>query len=613
MAASNTDYFMKVGRATASTLSSPGYTTGNTSINIGSTTNWPTDTGVTFAIDEVDGTGARISGTYNVFRGVVSGSTQITSLVYAGGDPNRNYVAGATTRVYILVSAYRDNKFTDGILAQHKQSGAHGAITADSITAPIGTFDSIVISGSGSSVGWNPLGATPSTITNNGNHSTDLTFTGVDLTPTLSEGMRLRLTKTVPTQTQVTSLNGTNQYWSKTSPAGMTFTDDFVVTVKVKMTSYGTESMIVTRNNGTNGWFLDVNASGQVQLSGSNASAGNFRRIVSNQSIPLNKWVTITAQLDMSAYTATSTTCYVMIDGVDVPVTLAQSGTNPTTLIQAGNLEVGSYNGGLLPFPGKIAQVAIFNAKVTQAQMKLYSEQSFTGTETSLISAYKFDGNGNDVSTTGNNLTANGSAVATNADSPFGNSGASTTKEYAIVMTKPVYSGGNTTVTVQTPEGCAIPTSGGISSVDYSSASVPFGFPRDSGKWEVTSLSRTQVGQGTPTINTWYNLGNARISVPIGAWELSFNTQMIAGIAGADYADMYTALSSSTSVDTDQELKAQLGGYANQQIGAMPAYKAKRLQTTSTTPYYLITSSAISSAAIYTTGNTVLTARNAYL
>jgi hypothetical protein len=50
---SNADKLMKVGSpGTATTLSAPGYTIAGTSINVASTTNWPTDTGVVFAIDE---------------------------------------------------------------------------------------------------------------------------------------------------------------------------------------------------------------------------------------------------------------------------------------------------------------------------------------------------------------------------------------------------------------------------------------------------------------------------------------------------------------------------------------------------------------------------------
>lgn len=135
MAASKDDYFKKVGRATATTLSSPGYTIGDSTINTGATTNWPVDTGVTFAIDEVGSDGLRISGTYNVFNGVVSGAGQVSQVEYIGGDPNRDYSAGATTRVYILVSAYRDNQFTDGILVHANQNGTlkDTAIPANSI------------------------------------------------------------------------------------------------------------------------------------------------------------------------------------------------------------------------------------------------------------------------------------------------------------------------------------------------------------------------------------------------------------------------------------------------------------------------------------------------
>lgn len=134
MAASSDDKFMYVGKSTATTLSSPGYTVGNTSINVASTTNWPTASGVMFAIDETDADGARVSGTYNVFRGTVASGTQIDNLVYVGGDTNRNYSAGATTRVYILVSADRDNRLIDGILLEHNKDGTHGAITSTGAT-----------------------------------------------------------------------------------------------------------------------------------------------------------------------------------------------------------------------------------------------------------------------------------------------------------------------------------------------------------------------------------------------------------------------------------------------------------------------------------------------
>lgn len=504
------------------------------------------------------------------------------------------------------------------------------------IMAPVGVmFDklgdisvnSITIGSTTSAVGWSPLGATPSTITNNGNHSTDLTFTGVDLTPTLSEGMRLRATRTVAAPIQCATFDGTNDYFSKSSPAGMTFTDDFVVSAWVKMTSYAA-SAIISRYNGTSGWTLETTASGQIYLSGFNSGASNVKYVNSYQSLPLNKWVHITAQLDMSAISGTNTglgatTNYMMFDGVDIPVGSAQSGTNPSALIQAGNLEVGSKNGGTTPFPGKISQVAIYSAKVTQATIKASMNQGLTGSETSLVSAYSLSNSLEDLSANNNDLTANGGVLATTADSPFGNSGASATLEYAIVMSKPVYSGGDTTMTVQTPEGCAIPTSGGISSVDYSSASVPFGFPRDSGKWELELHSRVDLLTVSPTIDTWYNPNTTKLPVTTGSWDLSCSLVLYGYKTGSAAFTMLSALSSSTSSISEPKLSTYAGGALDPTNTTVlcPVFRSSRISVTTTTPYYLIFRTPFSSVSaigtlVGSSGNTtpaVIIARNAYL
>lgn len=174
MAASANDYFQKVGRSTATTLSAPGYTVADTAITVASTTNWPTTTGITFAIDEVDASGNRVTGTYNVFRGTVSSATQINNLTYVGGDANRNYSAGATTRVYILVSSYRDNRLVDGLLVSHDQDGTlktdsvdSTQIKANAITTPkladgAVTADKVDWASTGANAGiwWEELGRT---------------------------------------------------------------------------------------------------------------------------------------------------------------------------------------------------------------------------------------------------------------------------------------------------------------------------------------------------------------------------------------------------------------------------------------------------------------------
>lgn len=402
--------------------------------------------------------------------------------------------------------------------------------------------------------GWTPVTQSVSSVTYNGNRSYSLTMSA-DVSATLSPGMRVRTTRTVSAPTQCTSLNGSTQYFNRTSASvtGMTFTDDFVVSAWVKLTSYGSTGVtIASRFNGTSGWIFRVgvggSADGRVQLIGFNSGGANFSYVASYQSIPLNKWIHVAAQLDMSTFTATTTTSYIMIDGVDVPAQVTRGGTNPTALVQAGNLEIGSQNGGSQPFNGKIAQVAIFSAKVTQATIQGYISQGLAGTETNLISAYSFNNSINDLNTTNaNNLTAQGSAVATNADSPFGTNSFGTetgTTDYGIITNV-----ATTTVVVQVPEGCTIPTSGGVSAMSYSTQKAPYGMPIGKDKWTINLLNRTQITYATnPTANVWYNVG-MQIVIPVGVWDVYNIHNVTVSHAGA--SGMYAVMTLSTGNNSE--------------------------------------------------------------
>lgn len=478
---------------------------------------------------------------------------------------------------------------TKGLLsAGLTQAGGMGAISPTSVTAS-GTITaaSFVQSGGAGADGWNVGVAAPNTVTANGNRSYSLVFNSTDYTGTLSPGMRLRTTRTVAAPTQCTSLNGTNQYYSKTSPAGMTFNDDFVVSAWVKVSSYPTATAgLVSRYNGTSGWYLRLDTTGQIMLIGHNAGSGNYSYVQSYQSLPLNKWVHVTAQLDMSAFTATSTTSYVMFDGVDVPASVSRAGTNPTALVQAGNLEVGSFNAGGFA-PVKIAQVAIYNAKVTQANIRATISQGLSGSETSLISAYSFNNSINDLNTgNANNLTANGSAVATNADSPFGTQASgsiSSTLDYAIIQSASFST--NTTLTVQVPEGCTIPTSGGVSAVVYSSNKAPYGFPSDRNKWTVLMLfigkSTVSWGGGAWTTPGWSYI------VPIGNWTIGFRGYFEKNDTVSNPTDIRTALhTASSGTPTNASLQCSIFDYAaTQYIGNYVACE-DYVSLTSATTYY---------------------------
>lgn len=469
---------------------------------------------------------------------------------------------------------------------------------------------------------WNLLNSAPSAVSYLGNRSYQLTFTNSNLTTLINPGTKLRTTRTANAPTQSTSLNGSTQYFSRASGSltGVTFTDDFVASAWIKLTSFpAAAAEIITRYNGTSGWQFEILSNGTVQILGRNAAAGNYSLINSYQSLDLNKWYHVAAQLDMSAFTATTTTSYIMIDGENIASFVARGGTNPTALVQAGNLEIGATNGGATPFTGKLAQVALYNAKVTQANVIATISQGLTGSETSLISAWSFNNSINDLNANANNLTAQGSAVATNADSPFGGQDDGTisaTLDYMIVQ-KTVYST-DSTITVQVAEGCTIPTTGGVSAVSYSAARTPYGFPSDSNKFVIITTVKQTVSTSGNTTNTVYNPGGINISLPIGAWRLGYAGIARITAANQAYLTPQVALSTSQSAVTDTELHAY-GTIHN--VAATDTFcfvsRNKFLAVSAKTPYYMVMYSSSATISLMTIDGgqspMIIRAENAYV
>jgi hypothetical protein len=274
-----------------------------------------------------------------------------------------------------------------------------------------------------------------------------------------------------------------------------------------------------------------------------------------------------------------------MFDGVDVPAVSERAGTNPTALIQAGNLEIGTFNAGSF-FTGKIAQVAIYNAKVTQANIRATISQGLAGSETSLVSAFSFNNAITDlVIGTGNNLTANGSAVATNADSPFGLQADGTTAgttDYAII-TKTAFST-NTTLTVQVPEGNAIPTTGGVSAVSYSTQKVPYGFPSQRGKWQIMAKYKAQTNV-TNTVTAQY--AGRQLSIPIGEWIATIVGMNTVVVGTAGQTSQYGLSSATSSYSEDDMISYVTGDVASQAANGSYGL-SKPLSLSTQTIYYLV-------------------------
>lgn len=437
-----------------------------------------------------------------------------------------------------------------------------------------------------------------SSVTYNGNRSYDVTHASTAAS-ILTPGMRVRFTRSSAAPTQCTSLNGTTQYWSKATPNKSAFTDDFVAFGSFMLTSYAVGT-IISVYNGTSGWALRVNASGQIQLIGYNAGAANFSQILSNQSLALNKRYEVYAQLDMSSFTNTATTSFILLDGADIPGTVSRGGTSPTALVQAGNLNVGAENGGTNPFPGKIFNAGWFTAKVTQATLRGYSSQAFSGSETSIGSVYNFSGVATDVNTTTpNDLTANGSATATTADSKFavdstGTAGGS--YEYGIVTKV-----NGTTVTYQVPEGCAIPTTGGVSAVDYSPWKAPLGLPVDVDRWRVELLLLANIATSGTSTSTIYNPGGVNLTVPLGVWNLDLGLGWSVTSATTTF-DIFSGASTSASAFSTALLRLcgrTLIAQANT-TNAHVVYASRRSAYTATaaTPLYLLLVNAVAFSAM---------------
>lgn len=336
---------------------------------------------------------------------------------------------------------------------------------------------------------------------NKGNKEFEITVANADVTDEYSPGMRLRLQRGTAAPTQCADLeSGSSQYASKTTPSGLTFTDDYTLEAWVKPESYPTTSgSIVSRYDGSTGFVLDILPSGQVRIVGAAATTDLG---TSYQSLSLNLWAHVAATLDMSGSAST-----IYINGVSVPLTYTNGAA--TSITQAGNLQVGAANGTAF-FDGKISDVRVWNVVRTATQIRDNMNQQLVGSETNLVAYFKLNGNFNDSTANANNLTASGGAVATDTDNPM------KTTEYAII-TKLAYSAPNTTLTVYTGTDHNIPNMT-LTAPYYSTQRAPYGFPSDENKWIVETVIQISETVAIGAIDTWVASLGGKLSVPTGDW-----------------------------------------------------------------------------------------------
>lgn len=435
-----------------------------------------------------------------------------------------------------------------------------------------------------------------SSVTNNGNGSYDINFAST-VASTLSSGMKGRTTRTVAAPTYMGgAFNGSSHYFIKTTPTSTlsTITNNFSLRATFQPTSYAANQVIMARCDaaGNNYFFLRMESSGVLSVAVANG-AGNFRQIQTTQSLVLNKKTRIWA-------TWASGTVLVYLNGTSVPVATATTGgTAPTTAGTGGDFAVGRLGSSASQYAtGYISDVGVFDAVISATTIKALDGQALTGSETNCIGAWSLNNTAVNQKAPGtNDLTATGGVGYTNK-SPYGNDGVSSMLDYFLVM-----SVSGSTTTVQVPEGCTIPTSGGVTSVAYSTDANPYGWVSDKGRWYIITFHSNTLVQTAPTNGVYYNISNNQLSVPVGSWIIGVTGQLGVAESGGTLIGGNVTLSKATNaaddflLTTTAALNAGAGAAANINLGAPFSFDSD-IKTTAITPYYLNVSSSSLTAPV---------------
>lgn len=345
------------------------------------------------------------------------------------------------------------------------------------------------------STGWRN-GQLPdvTTVTNNGARLYDLGFAS-SVAGILSPSMKLRIIRKIQANAYMGGLfDGSTKYFTKVTPTGSlsTITNNFTIEAHIYPTA-DSLGMICGRAQSTlnNAIWFRRNDDGTLSLAVYNGGSGNWRLVKSRTGSPINKPVHVAA-------TWASGTVTMFIDGVSVAVDAATTGgTAPTAAGLGGNWSIGrggEYTSQM--FTGYISSVAVFDAVLSEATIRQHMTIKHLGSETNCIGAWSLDNTAvNQQSPGTNDLSATG-GVGYTAMSPFCNNGETTIVDYAVVKTV-----SGSTATVITPESCTIPTTGGISTVSYSTEHAPYGFPPKS-RFGIGGVGNMNVGGAETTTST---------------------------------------------------------------------------------------------------------------
>lgn len=127
-----------------------------------------------------------------------------------------------------------------------------------------------------------------------------------------------------------------------------------------------------------------------------------------------------------------------------------------------------------------------------------------------------------------------------------------------------------------------------ITSPYFSTAKSPAGFPCDPEKWTVTTTSTSDDAQASPAQNTIYNLGSRSISIPIGAWVLSYDVaSRVIETGGNAQCDIWAGLSTANNSFSNARFVRGQMGFPGPSGGIISLHMRDSLTLTAKTAYYL--------------------------
>lgn len=162
-----------------------------------------------------------------------------------------------------------------------------------------------------------------------------------------------------------------------------------------------------------------------------------------------------------------------------------------------------------------------------------------------------------------------------------------------FIITKVAYSAPDTTITIYGGTDYDLANEA-INSPNYAVVKAPYGMPLDPTKWTVETSDTTLRSQGSPTANTWYNINSTTISIPIGAWHVSYQVGLRVERATNGTLDVGCTLSTANNTESDSSMSVRTVG-ANSTVFETEAHRWRILDLTSKTSYYLNTRCVTSS------------------